>query len=228
MNIIYVIDFNCPYSYIGMNRLKKALENENVNAEWEMKPFELETEAGKRPSISTAERYAEKNEVSIKEAEIKIAEIEKIANEEGLKINYKDMLLTSSKDALRLAKYTQNIHPEKTLKLVEEIFFSNLIKNENIANVNVLTEIAVSCGIAEDDAKKILENNYYNIECFLDMEEAISYGITATPCFILNHKGHRLIIPGAFSTEEFETAIKDLVSGEIEVEQPHLIEGEDS
>ena len=216
MNIIYLIDFNCPYSYIGLKRLQKAIESLNLDVEWEMKPFELETEAGKRPTISTTERYAEKYELSLEDASAKIAEIEEIAHEEGLEINFKDMLPTSSKDALRLTKYSQNMHPEITLKLVEEIFYSNMVQNENIADVNVLTEIAISCGIAEDDAKKILENNYYNIECYLDKEEALLHGITATPCFILNHKGQRLIIPGAFTAEEFETAIKDMISGEME------------
>ena len=215
MNIIYLIDFNCPYSYIGLERLRNAVENQNIDAEWEMKPFELETEAGKRPTVSTTERYMEKYGLSEKEAREKIEEIEKTASNDGLEINFKDTLLTSSKDALRLCKFTQNVHPEITLNLVEKIFYSNLVKNENIADVNVLTDIAVSCGLEEFEAKKILENNYYNIEAFLDKEEALSHGITATPCFILNHKGERLIIPGVFSTEEFETALKDIISGEI-------------
>ena len=47
------------------------------------------------------------------------------------------------------------------------------------------------------------------------MEEALSNGITATPCFILFKNEERLIIPGAFSTEEFEIALKDFESGEI-------------
>lgn len=215
MNIIYLIDFNCPYSYIGLERLRNAVENQNIDVEWEMKPFELETEAGKRPTVSTTERYMEKYGLSEKEAQEKIEEIEKTASDDGLEINFKDTLLTSSKDALRLCKFTQNVHPEITLNLVEKIFYSNLVENENIADVNVLTDIAVSCGLEEFEAKKILENNYYNIEAFLDKEEALSHGITATPCFILNHKGERLIIPGVFSTEEFETALKDIISGEI-------------
>ncbi|MBQ6512921.1 DsbA family protein [Methanobrevibacter sp.] len=216
MNIIYLIDFNCPYSYIGLKRLQKVIESLKLDVEWEMKPFELETEAGKRPTISTTEKYSEKFELSPEDASAKIAEIEEIAHEDGLEINFKDMLLTSSKDALRLTKYSQNMHPEITLKLVEEIFYSNMVKNENIADINVLTEIAISCGLEEDDAKKILENNYYNIECYLDKEEALLHGITATPCFILNHKGQRLIIPGTFTSEEFETALKDMISGEME------------
>ena len=58
--------------------------------------------------------------------------------------------------------------------------------------------------------------NSYNIEIELDKDEAITHGITATPCFILNQKEEKLIIPGVFSTEEFENALKDMQSGEIE------------
>ena len=215
MNIIYLIDFNCPYSYIGLERIKKAAENLNLDVEWEMKPFELEPTAGKRPTISTTERYAEKYEVPPEDASRKIGEIEQIAHEDGLEINYKDMLFTRSNEALRLTKYTQDMHPELTLNLVEGIFYSNLVKNENIADIKILIEIAISCGLEEYEAKKILENNYYNIEAYLDKEEAILHGITATPCFILNHKGERLIIPGTFSAEEFEIALKDLSTGNI-------------
>lgn len=215
MRIIYLIDFNCPYSYIGLKRLQKAVANLNLDAEWEMRSFELEPEAGKRPAISTAERYVEKYELSPEDAEAKIAEIEKTALEDDLKINYRDMPLVSSKDALRLTKYTQNMHPEVTLKLVDGIFESNMVENENIADNKVLTRVAISCGLEESDAKKIIENNYYNIEIFLDQEDALTNGITATPCFILNLNEERLIIPGVFTVGEFETALKDFSSGNI-------------
>lgn len=211
-----MIDFNCPYSYIGLERLKKTTEKLNLDIEWEFKPFELEPLAGKRPELSTAERYCEKYEMNLEDALDEISQIEKIALDDGLKINYKDMPLTSSKDALRLCKFCQDVHPEITLKLAEEIFHSHLVENENITDIKVLSKIAVLCGIEESEANKILENNYYNIDIYLDQEEAVSYGITATPCFILNHKGERLIMPGVFSSEEFENALKDMLSGEIE------------
>lgn len=215
MRIIYVIDFNCPYSYIGLERIKKAVAKLDLDVEWEMRPFELEPEAGKRPTSSTTEIYAKKYDLSEKEASEKIDEIDKIASDDGLNMNYKDMQLTSSKDALRLTKFVENNHPEITLDLVDKIFYSNFVENENLAKNDVLTKIATSCGLEENEARKIIENNYYNIEVFLDMEEALSNGITATPCFILNKNGERLIIPGVFSTEEFETALKDLESGEM-------------
>lgn len=215
MRIIYLIDFNCPYSYIGLERIKKATERLNLDIEWEMRSFELEPSAGKRQTISTTDRYVEKYELSPEDASKKIAEIERIALDDGLKINYKDMLLTSSKDALRLTKFAQNMHPEITLNLVEEIFHANLVENENIADIKVLTKIAISCGLEEYEAKKILENNYYNIEIYLDKEEALTNGITATPCFIVYRNEERLIIPGVFSAEEFEIALKDLSNGDL-------------
>ena len=216
MRIIYLIDYNCPYSYIGLKRLQKAVENVGVDVEWEMRSFELEPTRGKRQTITTTERYAEKYGVSLEEAEAEIAEIERIAHEDGLNINYKDMMLVSSKDALRLTKFSENMHPEVTLELVEKIFESNLVKNKNIYKTEILAEIAISCGIEEYEALKILDQNYYNIEIELDKDEAITHGITATPCFILILKEEKLIIPGVFSTEEFETALRDMISGEIE------------
>ena len=216
MRIIYLIDYNCPYSYIGLKRLQKAVENVGVDVEWEMRSFELEPTRGKRQTITTTERYAEKYGVSLEEAEAEIAEIERIAHEDGLNINYKDMMLVSSKDALRLTKFSENMHPEVTLELVEKIFESNLVKNKNIYKTEILAEIAISCGIEEYEALKILDQNYYNIEIELDKDEALTFGITATPCFILIQKEEKLIVPGVFSTEEFETALRDMISGEIE------------
>ena len=215
MRIIYMIDFNCPYSYIGLERIKKASEILNSDVEWEMRSFELEPEAGKRPEMSTAERYANKYGLSLEDASSKITEIEEIGAGDGLNINFKDMPLTSSKDALRLAKFAQNMHPEITLGLVGEIFYSRFVKNENIADIKILEKIAISYGIEEYQAKKILENNYYNIEVFLDKEDALSNGLTSTPYFILEKNEERLIIPGVFSTEEFKTALKEFESGEI-------------
>lgn len=214
MNIIYLIDFNCPFSYIGIKRLQKAVENLNLDVDWEIKSFELEPLAGKA-SIGAIERYADKFQITEKEAEDKIIEIEKIAADDGLEINFKDMTLRSSKDAHRLCKFTQNKYPDATLELAEKIFYANLTENKNIIDYKTLAGLALSCGIEESDVENILKNNYYNIEAELDREEALSHGITATPCFILTIKEEKLIIPGVFSTEEFETALTDFKEGNI-------------
>ena len=210
MKITYIIDYNCPYSYIGLNRIKKACEKLDLNVEWEMRPFEIEPQAGKRTAMSITERYAEKYEISVEDASKKITEIEETAREDNLEMNFKDITLTSSKDPLRFTKYVQNNYPDITLNLVDEIFKANMVENINLTNIDRLVEIAVSCGLEENDARKILENNYFNIDVFRDMENVVSMGITSTPCFILDKNGEKLIIKESLSIEEFETALKDI------------------
>lgn len=214
MNILYLIDFNCPYSYIGLQRVKKAVEHLEYDVGWELGSFELEPLAGKA-SIGSIERYAEKYGVSNEEAENIIDEIEKIAFDDGLKINFKEMTLRSSKDAHRICKFVQSKYPEVTLELVEKILYANFAENKNIADNKILSELAISCGLDEFEVNRILDNNYYNIEVELDKEEALSHSITSTPCFILTKKEEKLIIPGVFSAEEFEIALKDFEEGNI-------------
>ncbi len=211
MKITYFIDYNCPYSYIGLQRIRKACESLDLDAEWEMRPFEIEPQAGKRTTVSITERYAEKYDLSAEDASDKIKEIEEIAHEDGLEMNLKDITLTSSKDALRFSKFVQNNHPELTLSLVDEIFKANMVDNINLTNLDILADIAVSCGIEESEARKILENNYFNIDVFRDMENATSSGITSTPCFILEEDGSKSIIPEILSIKEFANAIADLI-----------------
>ena len=65
MNILYLIDFNCPYSYIGLKRLENAVESLGIDVEWELKSFELEPLAGKRASIGMAQRYSDKYGITL-------------------------------------------------------------------------------------------------------------------------------------------------------------------
>lgn len=211
MKIIHLSDFNCPYSYIGLNRITNACSELNLDVEWEMVSFELEPDI---ESMSTIDRFAIKNGLSIKDARREIENIEKIAEDEGLNISY-DMILRSSKDAHRLVKYVQNKNHPASQELIFKIFESNLVKNENIADHEILIGIAVSCGLDGDEIRELLKSDLLKIEVDLDMDEAISNGITTIPYYFIENNGERLIVPGVFEKESFKIAFKDLLSGEM-------------
>ena len=212
MNVIHLSDFNCIYSYIGLNRMKNTVSKLNLDVEWEMKSFELEPNAN---NTSAMERFAIDNGLSVDDAEKEIESIEEIAKNEGLNVNYRDMAINSSKDAHRLAKYVQNRYPELAQELIFKIFESNFIKNENIADHDVLIKIAASLGLDENEISEMLKKESLQIEVELDMDEALSYGITSIPYYIIEYKGERLTIPGVFEKEDLETAFKDMLSGKI-------------
>ena len=192
--------------------MKNTVSELNLDVEWEMKSFELEPNAN---NTSAMERFAIDNGLSVDDAKKEIDAIEEIAKNEGLDVNYRDMLINSSKNAHRLAKYVQNRYPELAQELILKIFESNFIKNENIANHDVLIKIAASLGLDENEIAEMLKRGSFKIEVELDMDEAISYGITRIPYYIIEYKGERLTIPGVFEKKDFETAFKDLISGEI-------------
>lgn len=200
MKILYLSDFNCPYSYIGLNRMKNVCNELNLNVEWELKSFELDFD-----NIPAIERYP------IDE----IGDIEKTASNEGLTINLEKMPINDTRDAHRLVKYVQREYPEAALELVFKIFELNFSENEDITNHDVLKNAAVSCGLKKEEISEFLKKNSLDIEVYLDMDEAISYGITTIPYYFIEYDNERLIIPGVFEKEYLNTAFKDLLSKEM-------------
>ena len=200
MKILYLSDFNCPYSYIGLNRMKNVCNELNLNVEWELKSFELDFD-----NISAIDIYPTDE----------IGDIERTASDEGLTIKLEKMPIRSTRDAHRLVKYVQREYPEAALELVFKIFELNFSENEDIANHEALINAAASCGFNKDEISEFLKRDSLDIEVYLDMDEAISYGITTIPYYFIEYNNERLIIPGAYEKESIKTAFKDLLSGEM-------------
>ncbi|MEE0902540.1 MAG: DsbA family protein [Methanobrevibacter sp.] len=216
MKIVHWSDFNCPNSYIGLNRLKQALDELELNVEWEMKPFELHPTLFDTPANSMTTEYVIKYGIGPDEANEIIRETEDIAKSEGLDINYKDVRLTSSRNAHRLVRYVQNKHPEKSLELIFKIFEANFIANETIADIDVLVSVATGIGLDENEVRNLLEGESYMFEVQLEEEESIIMGIEAIPFYMITINDEQLTVPGAFEKEDFKIAIRDMISGEME------------
>lgn len=215
MKIIHWSDFNCPYSYIGLKRLSDAVEELDLDPEWELKAFELEPMLDTEPTTPMIIRHATKFGITPAEAEREMAEIDEIAKEDGLNINYKQTQLTSSRNAHRLAKYVQKKYPKHSQELIFKIYEANFSKNEIISDVDVLCEIATSVGLNKEEIRKILLSNSHGLEVDLDMEDARFNGLNSVPFYILVYGEDQLSVPGAFEKIDFKIALEDLISGEI-------------
>jgi predicted DsbA family dithiol-disulfide isomerase len=216
MRIIFWSDFNCPNSYIGLHRLKQAVDELDIEVEWQMKPFELYPTLFSTPTGSIITQIMIKYGLTPEMAEERIIETEKIALKDGLEINYTDINLTSSRDAHRLAKYVQNNHPEIALDVILKIYEANFVENRIIADKNVLAEIASQVGLDDNEITDFLKSDSYDIEVRIDEEDALVMGVESIPLYFLNVSDEQLIVPGAFEKEDFKISITDLINGEIE------------
>ena len=215
MRIIYWSDFNCPNSYIGLVRLKKAVDELDLDVKWEMKPFELYPTLFDTPTNSVTTENVLKYGITPEDAKAQIAETEEIALKDGLEINYKDVKLTSSRNAHRLVKYVQNKHPDISQDLIFKIFEANFTDNKVIADIDTLAEISSGLGLDEDEIRDMLESDSYNFEVQIEEEDAIVMGVDGIPLYFLNYCEEQLIVPGAFEKEDFRIALEDLINGEI-------------
>ena len=98
---------------------------------------------------------------------------------------------------------------------VFKIYEHNFKLNENIGDIDVLVKIACELGFDESKTRDVLLSSAYEIEVIIDEEDAMFNGLYSTPCYIISVKADQLTVPGAFEKEDFKTALKDLISGEI-------------
>ena len=84
MKIKYWSDFACPFCYIGMARMKKAMAHACPDAELEMLSFELDPYAPKRSDKSVLEIFSEKYGLSAEDAGRQIDTISEMGRAEGL------------------------------------------------------------------------------------------------------------------------------------------------
>lgn len=215
MKILFWSDFNCPYSYIGLKRLTDALNELDLDFELDMKPFELYPTLFDEPTNSMTTEYVLKYGLTPEEAGDKISEIEKIALEDGVKINYKNVKITSSRTAHRLVKYIQNRHPEKAKEVIFKIFEANFVENRIIADISVLTNITADLGLNKKEIEEVLKGDSYNFEVQIDEEDAIVMGVDAIPLYILSYNEEQLTIPGVYEKEDFKIALEDMISGKL-------------
>ena len=217
MKIIYWSDFNCPYSYIGYKRLKKAINELELDIELEMKAFELEQELDENEITPMINHYARKYGIPEFEAKDMLKEIDDIGKEEGLNFDYSNAKITPSKDAHRLLKLAmRKNNPLLVDNIIEKTYNAFLCENKALARKEVLIEIGTTQGIEEDEIINMLNSNSYEIEVQIDEEDAKLNGVQAVPCYFVENGDEMLVIPGALSKEEFKNALMDLKSGDIE------------
>ena len=212
MKITYWSDFACPYCYIGNIRLKRAIEELEINGdiEFDIRAFELDQNAPKSVESSTVERFALKYGLSVEDAQNEVDNISKLGIGEGIDFKYSTTMYTNTRDAHRLMKlagdkYDSNV-VERLSNLLFDAYFS---KNLKLADSEVLLDVSQNAGLDELDVKEVLSSSLYDDEVQKDEEIALSNGIHGVPFYILDRK---YSVPGALSYDDFKTVLNQIIT----------------
>ncbi len=202
-------DYACPFCYIGKKRLERVLAKyADKKISVEFKSFELDPNASTEVISSTPARFAKKYGLSLEQAEERIEQISRMGRNEGIDFRYATTRYTNTFDALRLTKFAQEKgHDEIVQKLFEAYFTENL----ELSDFEVLREIALDCGLDEDEVDEVLESDRYAEDVRADERQAAWLEIHAVPYFVI---GGKYSLFGAQPKEILEEAINDALTEE--------------
>lgn len=209
MKISYWIDYNCPYCYIGITRLNKAIDELKLdNVKIDTHSFELDPNAPKTSKTTTLERFSEKYNLTTEEAQKEIDKITQWGLDEGLDLNYESCRFTNTRDAHRLSKLAIQSNNQKIMQRFNDLMFEAYFsKNLELADRKTLVDIATAAGLDENEVNEVLDSDKFNNEVVLDERVAMDTGIRGVPYFIFNN---RHAIPGALPTSEFINVLKKI------------------
>ncbi|WP_371823991.1 DsbA family oxidoreductase [Limosilactobacillus reuteri] len=192
MEIQYWADIACPYCYMGITQLQRALKELKIADQTPLKfmSFQLDPTLPTTTDLSMAEYYAKTHQPTKQEAATQIQKIDQLAAEA----------------AHRLIKYIESLNDQallnKAVKRLYQLYFND---NESITDYEALTVAMNEIRLPVADVKKVLESNQYEDEVRKNERRTFMIGMPSAPLFVINNK---YSITGAQPYEVFLEALK--------------------
>ena len=200
-------DFACPFCYIGKKRFEKALNEFKHKNKVEViyKAYQLNPEAPKKMEGTAYESFAKGHGTTVAQAKDRFKMFTENAKTEGLVYNYDIIQMTNTLDAHQLAKWANQFGKEDELtnRLMKAYFTDGM----NLADHQVLANLAKEIGLNSEEALSILKNNTYKNQVIAEQTEARQIGVQGVPFFVLNRKYG---ISGAQQKEYFVQALNKI------------------
>tara|TARA_R110002049_G_scaffold30316_7_gene103346 strand:+ start:5055 stop:5744 length:690 start_codon:yes stop_codon:yes gene_type:complete len=181
-----IVDTICPWCYIGKKRLEKALSREqldNLIINW--RPFLLNPDMPNggidRKLYLSAKFGGAESATRVYKA------IETAGAAVGIDFKFDDIKITpDSRDSHRLIFKVCSERPAVGNALVEDLFVAYFLEGQNIGDLDILAEIAVTHG---EDRNEILDYLAGDMDRdFVGQENRVAHqmGVTGVPCFVFN------------------------------------------
>ncbi len=182
-------DIMCPFCYIGKKNFEAALDKlpfkDEVEVEW--KSYQLDPELNETSGSKTINEYlAERKGMPIAQIEQMQMRIKDMGNQVGIDFNIENAVVANTFPAHKLLHFAAKSN--KANDAEELLFHAYFIDGKNVANHEVLVNIAEELGLDTDQAQYVLNSDSFDYEVKQDILEARNIGVTGVPFFLLNNK----------------------------------------
>ncbi|HMQ50359.1 MAG TPA: DsbA family oxidoreductase [Saprospiraceae bacterium] len=198
-------DVVCPFCYIGKRRFEQALKQlkagERVEVIW--RSYQLDPELESNPALNALQSLAERKGWSLEQASEAVQYVTEMAEEEGLEYRYDKTVVANTFDAHRFAHFAKQ--QGKQSEAEERLFAAYFTEGKNIADYEVLAEIAGAIGLDTVAVKEALASGAYAEEVKQDVSLARQFGVRGVPYFVFDRK---YAVSGAQETAMFVQALE--------------------
>ena len=212
IQILFWIDFICPYCYIARQRIESVMKELNISQKFKFQylSFELDPSAPRERPLNIIENFAKKYKITIEEAKLRVEHISQMGRQEGIDFKYATCKGGNTLKAHRLVKYVANKGDyENTKEIIRLLYDAYFTKNLLISDENVLIGIGMQVGCTKEEIEQLMIGDKFTKEVRDDEENAYAQGIHSVPYFKINDKE---IINGCASKEEMKNILLKILT----------------
>ncbi len=181
-------DVVCPWCYVGKRRFETALaqfeQRDEVKVRW--RSFELDPDAPAIRDGDPVQRLADKYGMSREQAASAEANLTTMAAAEGLDYHLGTVKSGNTFDAHRLLHLAAEHGVQDDVK--ERFMLGYFTEGQAIGDHETLVTLAVEAGLDEAAVRATLDSDRYADEVRNDEKQAVAYGISGVPFFVVDQK----------------------------------------
>lgn len=197
-------DIACPFCYLGLTKLQKAIENLNLNdeVEIELRTFLLNPGLKTDLSKSITQYLQEHKQIPMDQIAAMNARIVQQGQEFGIDFQMDKIVVANTIKAHLLLHeaHEQGLQWACKMRLLKAYFS----EGQNIDNLEVLQNLAQEAGLKTAHLDLAILGGKHSRAFTQDLQEAQDLGLRGVPYFIFDRK---VAIHGAREVEFFEKAL---------------------
>lgn len=186
MRVEVFFDVACPWCYIAMRRLERALETfehrEEVEVVW--RSFELAPDMPSRVAYTTAEQLIHVKGIAPGDAQRMIDKVTQLAAAVGLEMRFDILKLFNTRKAHELIHFAGLFGKHGEMK--ERLFRANFTEGRELGDIDVLVEIAVEVGLDPIAVREALVSGHCVDAVMADEQRAKAIGAPSVPYFVFD------------------------------------------
>ena len=208
MKVEIYSDIACPWCYIGKRRFERALATYPRAEELDVtfRAYQLDPSAPE--AASPVKTYLERRFGRAPDAMIE--RVTENARDEGIEMDWDRAVAVNTITAHRLLRLAEHEFGAAVQRdLAERLFDAHFSRGGNIADHDLLTDLAVAAGMSADRVRSYLESGEGLAETHADLDHARRIGVQAVPTFVLDGK---YAVQGAQPPSAFLQALEQVAA----------------